>query len=314
MKKSFLFSTSLFFSIAIIAQNTPEPALGFLSKYNNVRDFTISRNEAYFTVQSPNEEIGTIAFTKKINGKWSSPQLAPFSGRMGKYRDLEPFLSVNGLRLYFSSNRPLNDSAKEVKDYDIWYVERNSFKSEWSKPINLKNLNSSRDEFYPSLSSTNNIYFTCDGPNSTGKDDIYFSKWNGVDYSTPVPLDSNINSEGYEFNAYVSPAEKFLIYTIYGNKDGYGSGDLYISFKDKTGHWGKSVNFGKDINSKRMDYCPYVDMTTNTLYYTSRRTSIEDKNYNTLAEFEKIINQYENGQSRIYKISIEKLLKDNIIK
>ncbi|WP_321538323.1 hypothetical protein [Flavobacterium piscinae] len=45
----------------------------------------------------------------------------------GKYKDLEPFLSTDGLKLYFASNRPLTESG-EPKDFDIWYVERKTLK------------------------------------------------------------------------------------------------------------------------------------------------------------------------------------------
>ncbi|MDB5227021.1 MAG: hypothetical protein JWN78_1214 [Bacteroidota bacterium] len=311
MKNLFLLFAALLLSLTVISQNTPEPAFEFLSKYNNVRDLALSKNqdEVYFTIQSPNEEMAVIACVKRINKNWGEPELAGFSGKSGKYRDLEPFLTPDGLTLYFSSDRPTNDSIAKAKDYDIWYVKRNDLKSEWSKPINLgKTINSARDEFYPSLANNRNLYFTCDGPNSTGKDDIYFSKWNGENYSAPVALDTNINSEGFEFNAYVSPDENFLVYTVYASKEGLGSGDLYISFKDKTNHWCKSTNLGKGINSRRMDYCPYVDLSTNTLYFTSRRTSIETKNYNSLKDFEKIINEYENGLSRIYKVSLQNII------
>ena len=30
----------------------------------------------------------------------------------------------DGKRLYFTSNRPLTDTGKEAKDFDIWYIEK----------------------------------------------------------------------------------------------------------------------------------------------------------------------------------------------
>ncbi|MES2284983.1 MAG: hypothetical protein V4547_04780 [Bacteroidota bacterium] len=307
MTKIFFQLTILCISLSAFAQNTvfPLPAFEFLSKYSNVRDFTISQNqnEAYFSIQSPHEEISVIAYTKKNNGNWSEPELVNFTG---KYRDIEPFLTSDGLKLYFSSNRPIIDSLSKAKDYDIWYVERTNLKSHWSEPINLGEIvNTSNNEFYPSLAINRNLYFTSDAQNSSSKDDIYFSKWDGTNYTISAPLDSNINSAGYEFNAYISPNENFIIYTIYGRKDGLGSGDLYISFKDKTGKWEKGKNLGKEVNSEFMDYCPYFDITTNTLYFTSKRSSIGIQNFTTMKEFEKTINKYENGLSRIYKISIK---------
>ena len=296
----------LFISASCAAQKVI-PAFDWLSRFSNTRDFTANKAEAYFTIQSPNEDISSIACIKKINGQWSGPELVHFTGH---YRDIEPFLSNDGLRLFFSSNRPTTKSDTFVKDYDIWYVERKKMSDEWSIPINIgAPVNTIHNEFYPCITANQNIYYTSDAPNSTGKDDIFFSVWDGEKYKNPAPVDSAINSAGYEFNAYVDPDERFIIYTMYGRKDGLGSGDLYMSIKQQNGEWGKARNLGPIINSKQMDYCPFVD-TENNLYFTSKRSNIETKNYSTLKDFEKAINQYENGQSRIYKVSIQDILKD----
>ena len=91
------------------------------SQFPNVRDLAISSegDEIYFTVQSYANEISSIACAKKENDIWSNPELVGFSG---KYFDIEPFLSPDGLKLYFSSNRPLTNTDDKTKDFDIWYV------------------------------------------------------------------------------------------------------------------------------------------------------------------------------------------------
>ena len=115
----------------------------------------------------------------------------------------------------------------------------------------------------------------------------------------------NINSTGYEFNAFVSPSEEFIIYTCYGRPDGLGSGDLYISYKNSKGNWDEPKNLGAEINSKQMDYCPFYDTTTQTLYFTSKRMIVIEKTFTNLKEFETEISSYENGFSRIYKYQIK---------
>jgi hypothetical protein len=303
IKKTFL----LFVTIFGFAQEQPKPvaAFDFLKKYSNTRDLALSstQDEVYFTLQNTNEEVSVIAFSKKENKKWSEPKLINFTG---KFRDIEPFLSSDGLKLYFSSNRPLHDSISKPKDYDIWYVERLNLKSEWSAPKNLgAPVNTSNNEFYPSLAKNGNLYFTSDGSKSLGKDDIFFSKWENNNYSEPTTLGLNINSAGYEFNAFVSPDEKFLIFTGYNRTEGLGSGDLYISYKDKNGEWEKAKNMGTEVNSTLMDYCPFYDFKTETLYFTSKRNSVSNLRFKTMDEFETEINKYENGLSRIYKLKIK---------
>ncbi|MEE9431732.1 MAG: hypothetical protein V3V16_11865 [Melioribacteraceae bacterium] len=307
MKKIFVF----FFLILVLqiqGQLIVKPAFQKLLKYPNIRDFTILSNgsEAYFTVQSPLEEISIIVNIKKKKGIWSEPKILKFSGN---FRDIEPFLSPNGLKLYFASNRPISTQTKEPKDFDIWFVERKNINTDWSKPINMGlPINTERNEFYPSVANNNNLYFTSDLSSSKGKDDIFFSRWHNNFYSTPVSLSDSINTTGYEFNSYIAPDESFIIFSGYNRKDGLGSGDLYISYKNQNETWSTSKNLGNDINSKYMDYCPFIDITSSTLYFTSKRSFVNNNSFNSVEDFLNETNKYENGLSRIYKVGIEKII------
>ncbi len=273
-----------------------------LNKFQNVRDFCISQdeNEAYFTVQSPNQELSQIVCVK--NKQWNAPVLLPFCD---SYSYLEPFLSNDGKRLYFASDRPKTELEVQKSDFDIWYVERKDKNSKWSKPINMgSQVNSKNDEFYPTLADNNNLYFTMQSDSGLGKDDIYYCKWDGTSYTKPILLSKNINSEGYEFNAFISKDENMLIYTKYNAKNGFGSGDLYVSKKDEHGEWKIAENIGNKINTKYMEYCPFYDNQTNTLYFTSKRSNLLPKTFKDLRQFLEYITDNENGLSRIYKCKI----------
>lgn len=276
-----------------------------LYRFANVRDLALNKwgTEVYFTVQSAGSEISAIVWCKKNKkDKWSEPEVLSFSG---KFNDLEPFLSWDNTRLYFVSNRPLNKNESETKDYDIWYCERNPA-GNWGEPRNLgAPVNSYENEFYPSVSRNGNLYFTNDGKRSKGKDDIFVCKFNDGKYCSPVSVSDSINTEGYEFNAFVAENEQYMIFTGYNKPDGLGSGDLYISYHSTDGTWSTPKNM-TEVNSKQMDYCPFVDPEKKTLYFTSKRNYLEtsfDKNLNTEELLEKI-NIYQNGQSRLYKKAI----------
>ena len=146
---------------------------------------------------------------------------------------------------------------------------------------------------------------------SKGKDDIFMSEYKNGKYESPVSLNDSINSIGYEFNAFVAPNESFMIYTCYNREGGFGSGDLYISFKNKSTQWSKAQNIGKFINSNGMDYCPFVDLKNGTLYFTSKRNTVEKQfdKQQTLEEVLKEMNVYENGLSRLYQVDINDILK-----
>ncbi|MCK7591679.1 hypothetical protein M0G43_13910 [Subsaxibacter sp. CAU 1640] len=305
----FLLITS---SLHLFSQHTEKIVQPFLedivSKFPNVRDLalTAKNDEVIFSAQSPMGDISALVSVKKVSNEWSNPEVLPFSGR---YFDLEPFFSNDGLTLYFVSNRPLDQTSNEVKDFDIWYVERASLDAEWSEPKNMgTSINTKMDEFYPVITASKNLYFTLDNPELKQKDDIYVSEFINGSYTEPKRLGDGINSDGYEFNAFVASDESYIIYTCYNRNDGLGSGDLYISKRLENGEWSPSENMGASINSDKMDYCPYVDEATNTLYFTSKRNALKPI-FASKVDIEglfKTFNSYENGLSRLYVTELKK--------
>lgn len=276
-----------------------------LNSYQNVRDICISQSgdEAYLTVQSPNQDLSQIVSIKKNESTWGEPVLLPFCNQ---FMYLEPFLFNHDLELYFVSDRPLADTGETKKDFDIWVVKRKDKQSAWSKPVNLgRPVNSELDEFYPSLANNKNLYFTKEAPNGKGKDDIYLCKWSANNYEIPVLLSDSINTEGHEFNSFISKDESFLIFTKYNAKDGFGSGDLYLSKKDVIGNWHTPTNMGSTVNSKYMEYCPFYDANKEIIYFTSRRNELKPYKFENFESYQKYIEGGMNGMSKIYYLKLK---------
>lgn len=278
----------------------------FISTSINERDFAISPDglEIYFTISTPKSTFQTIVYCEKINGAWTKPRVVSFAG---KYSDLEPAFSADGKTLYFASNRPV--SGDQTKDFDIWKVTRQG--KMWSEPTNLGNvINTSADEFYPSITKNGNLYFTAAYQGGPGREDIYQAVFKTGAYQKPVPLDTGVNSKFYEFNAFVDPDEKFILFTSYGRNDDMGGGDLYISKKDSNGQWAPAIHL-KSINSKQLDYCPYVSPDGKSLFITSERHHLPSVFDQKKATYEEIIDtttQVQNGTGNIYWIDFLKLL------
>ncbi|MCW8869105.1 MAG: hypothetical protein OQK49_00250 [Proteobacteria bacterium] len=294
--RSFWILFCLFSTLQAVGQ--VKPLSSELTTFVNVRDFTAFQQEAYFTAQDINEQRSVLVKSTLKNGQWGNFEKLPFSGR---YRDIEPFISPDGLRLYFASNRPVT-GTEQSSHYDIWYLQRTDHRAAWSQPIHLSGpVNTEHNEFYPAVTANNNLYFTSDRDKETRKDDIYVSRWFEGHYQPIEALSDHINSSGYEFNAYVATDESFIIYTVYGADDGLGSGDLYISYRGEDGQLGPRQNLGLGINSDKMDYCPFYDASNNRLVWTSKRSAVGDTGFNDIMAFKALTAQYENGQSRLYQ-------------
>lgn len=278
----------------------------FISTGLNERDFALSPdgNEIYFTISTPKSTFQTIVFSKRSSTGWSKPELVSFAGQ---FSDLEPAFSADGNTLYFASNRPL--SGNSIKDFDIWKVTRSG--AGWGNPENLgSTINTTSDEFYPSVTKNGNLYFTATYAGGPGREDIYVSRFEQNSFKKPVALDTAINSKFYEFNAFVSPDEDYILFTSYGRKNDSGGGDLYISVKDVNGRWQPAQNL-KQLNSKQLDYCPFVSPDGKSLFFTSERHALPASfetptNYKSIAEVQ---DQPLNGTGNIYWIDFKEVLR-----
>jgi Tol biopolymer transport system component len=277
---------------------------GFISTPINERDFAISpdEKEIYFTIASPRSDFQTIVFCKKLkSGEWTKPEVVSFAGM---YSDLEPTFSADGKTLYFASNRPV--SGTEPKDFDIWKVTREI--NGWSTPVNLgAPINTAEDEFYPSITKTGNLFFTASYQGrGIGREDIYCAEWKENKYQTPQPLDSAVNSKVDEFNAFVSPDEDYILFTCFGRRDDAGGGDLYISVKNSAGKW-QPAKCLTEMNSKYLEYCPYVSPDGKKLFFTSTRYN-PVKSFTTKTDYATVRNlssQSLNNQGNIYWVDFE---------
>ena len=268
----------------------------------NERDIAISPdgNEMFYTVYLQAARFHSIIYCRKEkNGKWSPPQVASFSG---SHSDLEPAFSPDGKKLFFSSNRPEDNAT--ATNFNIWFVEK--LNGLWSSPTSIgAPVNTPADEFFPSVAANGNLYFTAAYRGGVGKEDIYIAKWKAGKYAQPVPLDTSVNSGFYEFNAFVTPDERYILFTSYGRKDDKGGGDIYISMKDENGKWAPATNAWA-INSDKLDYCPFISFDNKTLFFTSERHALPESLSTNKVTYEKLkvlSNQVENGTGNIYQIN-----------
>jgi WD40-like Beta Propeller Repeat len=295
-------------AIQFVTSDTPVIfSPGIVSDGYANRDMAISPdgNDMFYTLQWYFGLYSVILHTHKINDAWSNPDTAWFSG---KYNDLEPAFSPDGNKLFFVSNRPIYKSDS-TKDYDIWYLQKRGIN--WEGPFNLgAPVNSQEDEFYPCVTGNGNIYFTRN--HGDAGDDIYFSEFSLGKYQAPNPLPATINSMGDDFNAFVDPDEKYIIFSSAKRKDDLGRGDLYYALRSDS-IWQPAAHFKNGINSTVLDYSPFVTSDRKFFFFTSKRTTAKFpfSQAKDFRQIESIFNSCGNGFEDIYIMNfkeIEKLL------
>ncbi|MEL6594101.1 MAG: hypothetical protein AAFQ68_28615 [Bacteroidota bacterium] len=206
-----------------------------------------------------------IRYSKLESDQWTKPEVILVNDDYG-YND--PFLSPDEQRLYFISER----EGEGFGGYDIWYVERTP--SGWSESINAgPKINSASNEYYISFTKDGTMYFSSNknAPQDRNGDfDIYYSDYEEGEFLEAVQLGDAINSNRYEADVFIDPNEDYIIFC--GNRpEGMGRGDLYISFKQEDGSWGKAKNMGEPINTTGHELCPYVTGDGKYFLYTSNQ-------------------------------------------
>jgi hypothetical protein len=242
---------------------TPELfAPGIVSTGMYTRDIAITPDgkEIYFgLVVGP---WATILETHLTPRGWTRPEVAPFA-RDARFFNLEPAISPDGKRFFFLSTRvpgPRSPEPGEIRAWvnqDIWVMDRVG--DGWGEPYNLgAPVNSADAEFFPSLGRDGTLYFTR-SPAGGGESYIYRSKLVDGRYQEPEKLPAQVNSTPSQYNAFVAPDQRFLVFSTQDRKDGRGSADYYISFRGPDDTWTGPVNLGDVVNSPMgAEFSPYV--------------------------------------------------------
>jgi len=201
-----------------------------------------------------------IWVSKWGNSKWSKPQPVPFSG---KFKDWDPFLSPDGRRLIFVSNRPVPGAPAGQKNNHLWYVDLQA-NGAWSEahhldgPVNVNGVVA----YAPCLTSAGTVSFCSrnrDGNKGMGG---YWAKWLGDHYEKPKQL--KLNGDSAIFDPYISPDERYLIFA--------SGGDLYISYRNGD-DWTQGRKLGPQVNDGGPNGSPYVSPDGKTLYYSSYKVN-----------------------------------------
>lgn len=226
-------------------------------------------DEIYWSAWSTkyeNKNTEQIFYSKLKNGIWTKPALAEFVKDYLTYDNGGPVFSLDGKKLFFSSKRPGG-----LGERDVWYVERT--KAGWGNPLNVgAPYNSTEDDWTPVFTKKGNVYRMGNYYYNKNEKPLSFKYVNGK-FSDPSPVIFHPDFFPW-FPIYVSPKEDYVIFTA-NKENGFGSLDLYISFKTPDGHWGFPINMGNKVNTELLERFPVVSPDGKYLFFM-RHTETQD--------------------------------------
>ncbi len=271
--------------------------------YDSHPAFSPDSNTLFFVKMGPDLSKWTIFVSNYQNGKWSNPEIAPFSGH---YWDADPQFSRDGNTLYFISSRPLKE-GDPPKDFDIWKITK--VNNEWSKPARLPApINSEASEYYPTLTDDGTMYFGSRRKGGKGASDIYRSRLENGEYRTAENLGDSINTSGNEFEPFISSDEKFVIFMATPSES-LDQADFFISYNEN-GNWSKALKLPEPYNSPVTEFSPKLTHDGKYFFFSSNRNIHADINKTeTTAEMMKRIRSAGNGLCDIYQVDFSALQK-----
>jgi len=185
-----------------------------------------------------NKKPLSILISKKINNKWSKPEVLPFCN--ANYSYCHPALLSNGETLIFSS-----DVTGGHGGMDLYY---STFANgSWTIPRNLgSKVNGADNEVFPFVSVNNTLYFSTNRKNGFGGFDIYSYNLKDSANSSIQILDLPINSTYDDFGIWVDSTENAGYFS--SNRDTSNKDDIFY-FKNKY------PDFDNCTPQKKPGYC-----------------------------------------------------------
>jgi outer membrane protein OmpA-like peptidoglycan-associated protein len=188
-----------------------------------------------------------------------------------QFNEYAPSISANNKTMIFETDR-----AGEGK-WELYYTTKNE-KNKWTvaKPItNINKVGKENDLIGgPSISyDGKTLFFFASFEGGQGDMDIYFSTWNGTDWSEPKATGNNINTKAYEGFPSVSVDGKTLYFirdSFSKRKDKALCYSIWASKKQEDGTWGVAEKLPAPINGD-CEKSPRIMADNRTLIFSSIR-------------------------------------------
>lgn len=224
--------------------------------------FTPDGQTAYFARSDgffPQTRDATIMATTLVDGEWSEPVVAAFSG---EFPDIDPWVSPDGDSIYFSSIRPVDGEPR--RDAELFRVDRDG--DGWSEPVHLAVLGSEVDELGLSVAEDGTAIFASDRRGGAGGWDLYAAGPAGDRFAAPEPI-AELNSTIWEFNPAVDAAGTTLVFTAINRPGGVGLGDLWVTRRNGD-TWSEPQPLA--LNTGADEYHASLSPDGSTLYFVRR--------------------------------------------
>lgn len=188
-----------------------------------------------------------------------------------EWPEYSPVITADEQVLYFTTRRPTTTGGEKSEEDGMYFedivVSYKDDKGKWSKPVSISPyINTASNEATVNLTPDGQTLIIYKG--DVGNGDLYYSSFNGKDWTLPLKFGSNINTEFWETHACMS-RDGNTLYFVSDRPGGLGGRDIYKSVKLPNGQWSLCQNVGAPINTPYDEDAPFLGADGITFYFSS---------------------------------------------
>ena len=220
--------------------------------------FSPDGNTVFWQSNLRHQDKETEIFLKtmrRIEGRWTVPEVSPFGGM--------PAFSPDGEKLF---SLPFDTENEK----DLCFVKKQD--KNWSEPKSLNLISRFPELKYlygPSITRSGTLYFFAhaEGLGSMNNFGIYRVEFISGEFAKPELLPSTINAADGVLNwtPFIAPDESYLLFS--SNRLNSVQ-NIFISFRQADGSWTEAVSLGAAINTDQGERFPYVSPDGKYLFFT----------------------------------------------
>ncbi|MCU0360998.1 MAG: hypothetical protein MUF75_09820 [Bacteroidia bacterium] len=217
------------------------------------------------------KEVATSTLAKKMIADPINVLISNLGENINsEFPEYSPVLNADENVLIYTTRRPSSTGGQKTPEGDYFEDIVVSYKDEngnWGPPKSLSdNVNSMGHEASINLSPDGQILIVFKDNNGNG--DIYYTSFDGTEWSTLNEFGSNVNTEFWESHACLN-ADGTVLFFASDRPGGYGGKDIYRCVKLPNGQWSKALNMGENINSEYDEDGAFIHPDGQTFFYST---------------------------------------------
>jgi outer membrane protein OmpA-like peptidoglycan-associated protein/tetratricopeptide (TPR) repeat protein len=237
-------------------------------------DAYLSLAGVYGQVKNHAQSVSTYEQAFQLDSNYTADYQLPYSINLAGLAQFDKALAVINRYLARTTLSERTRKAAEYRQrsfqFAVDYARTHAGDTYVFEPKNLGDgINTAESEYFPTLPiDGSELIFTRRLNNFN--EDFFSSTRIGKNWDPAIRLTGEINTPQNEGAQNISQDGKWLVFTGCTRPDGFGSCDLYISYRTESG-WSEAINMGKNINTDQWESQPCLSPDKRDLYFASRR-------------------------------------------